>query len=96
MRQPLHGVVFRGVDKNNDGDIQDEGEVTIFFNGSGTDLPGGAAGTVKTPTWPEQNGNVSKLSDFITGMTVVDGAQHWGLPMGWVAGLEEFVEDPLF
>lgn len=27
---------------------------------------------------------------------VVDGAQHWGLPMGWVAGLEEYVEEPLF
>ena len=27
---------------------------------------------------------------------VVDGARHWGLPTGWVAGLEEYVEDPLF
>ena len=27
---------------------------------------------------------------------VVYGARHWGLPTGWVAGLEEFVEDPLF
>jgi hypothetical protein len=26
---------------------------------------------------------------------VVEGARHWGLPTGWVAGLEEFVEDPL-
>lgn len=27
---------------------------------------------------------------------VVDGAKHWGLPTGWVAGLEEYLEDPLF
>jgi len=27
---------------------------------------------------------------------VVEGAKHWGLPTGWVAGLEEFLEDPLF
>lgn len=26
---------------------------------------------------------------------VVDGARHWGLPGGWVAGLEEFLEGPL-
>ena len=27
---------------------------------------------------------------------VVEGARHWGLPTGWVAGLEEYVEEPLF
>jgi gamma-glutamylcyclotransferase (GGCT)/AIG2-like uncharacterized protein YtfP len=27
---------------------------------------------------------------------VVSGGRHWGLPTGWVAGLEEYVEDPLF
>ena len=27
---------------------------------------------------------------------VVAGARHWQLPMGWVAGLEEYVEEPLF
>ena len=27
---------------------------------------------------------------------VVYGARHWGLPTGWVAGLEEFTEEPLF
>jgi hypothetical protein len=27
---------------------------------------------------------------------VVAGGRHWGLPTGWVAGLEEYVEDPLF
>lgn len=27
---------------------------------------------------------------------IVDGGRHWGLPTGWVAGLEEYVEDPLF
>ena len=27
---------------------------------------------------------------------VVYGSRHWGLPTGWVAGLEEFIEEPLF
>ncbi len=27
---------------------------------------------------------------------VVAGARHWGLPTGWVAGLEEYLEEPLF
>jgi gamma-glutamylcyclotransferase len=27
---------------------------------------------------------------------IVAGGRHWGLPTGWVAGLEEYVEDPLF
>lgn len=27
---------------------------------------------------------------------VVGGARHWNLPTGWVAGLEEYVEEPLF
>ncbi len=27
---------------------------------------------------------------------VVEGGRHWGLPTGWVAGLEEYVEEPLF
>ena len=26
---------------------------------------------------------------------VVEGGRHWGLPTGWVAGLEEYVEEPL-
>jgi len=26
---------------------------------------------------------------------VVTGGRHWSLPMGWVAGLEEYVEEPL-
>lgn len=27
---------------------------------------------------------------------VVEGGHHWKLPAGWVAGLEEYVEEPLF
>ena len=26
---------------------------------------------------------------------IVEGGHHWKLPTGWVAGLEEYVEDPL-
>lgn len=28
--------------------------------------------------------------------TVVAGSRRWKLPSGWVAGLEEYVEEPLF
>ena len=27
---------------------------------------------------------------------IVAGGRHWGLPTGWVAGLEEYVEEPLY
>lgn len=26
---------------------------------------------------------------------IVDGGRHWSLPTGWVAGIEEYVEEPL-
>ena len=28
--------------------------------------------------------------------TMIRGARHWKLPAGWVVGLEDLVEDPLF
>lgn len=28
--------------------------------------------------------------------TMIRGARHWNLPAGWVVGLEDLVEDPLF
>jgi hypothetical protein len=70
----LNGVVLLGVDKNLDGDIQDKGEVVIFFNGSGNTLAGGLNGAVSSPTWfdPTSNGNVSKIPDFVVGMAVAD------------------------
>ncbi len=70
----LNGVVLLGVDKNLDGDIQDKGEVVIFFNGSGNTLAGGANGNVASPTWfdPTSNGKVNKISDFVVGMATAD------------------------
>lgn len=32
--------------------------------------------------------------DYVDAM--IRGARHWGLPAGWVLGLEDLVEDPLF
>ena len=44
---------------------------------------------------PENNGSLGDPSrDYMS--LVVAGGRHWGLPAGWVAGLEEYVEDPLF
>ena len=69
----VYGLVLRGVDKNNDGDLQDKGEVTIFFNGSGNDLAGGN-GNVKAPTWKDsQRGNTNDIKSFITALAEVNG-----------------------
>ena len=69
----VHGIVLRGIDLNNDGDLQDKGEVTIFFNGSGNDLAGGN-GTVKAPTWKDsQRGNTNDIKSFITGLAEING-----------------------
>ncbi len=70
----LNGVVLLGVDKNLDGDLQDKGEVVIFFNGSGNTLAGGANGNVSSPTWfdPSSNGKVNKIPDFVVGMASAD------------------------
>lgn len=40
------------------------------------------------------NGAYAPSRDYME--LVVAGGRHWGLPTGWVAGLEEYVEDPLF
>jgi len=70
----LNGVVLLGVDKNLDGDIQDKGEVVIFFNGSGNTLAGGANGKVASPSWfdPTTNGTVTKIPDFVVGIAVAN------------------------
>lgn len=36
----------------------------------------------------------SPSSDYVA--TMIRGARHWDLPAGWVVGLEDLVEDPLF
>ena len=41
-----------------------------------------------------QNGEHTPSRRYMT--LVVAGGRHWGLPTGWVAGLEEYVEEPLF
>lgn len=41
---------------------------------------------------PTTNGNGSKpSSDYLRLM--VDGSRHWSLPIGWIAGLEEHLEN---
>jgi hypothetical protein len=29
-------------------------------------------------------------------VAMINGARHWKLPAGWVMGLEDLAEDPLF
>jgi len=40
------------------------------------------------------NGNVQPSPDYLDAM--ITGARHWALPAGWVMGLEDLGEDPLF
>ncbi len=40
------------------------------------------------------NGDHRPDSDYLVAM--VNGARHWSLPAGWVLGLEDLEEDPLF
>ncbi len=40
------------------------------------------------------NGNHRPDPDYLDSM--IRGARHWSLPAGWVMGLEDFKEDPLF
>ena len=75
--EPLHGVVLRGVDLNNDGDLQDKGEVNVFFNGSGKDIKGGGVGTVKVTSWTDPTqGKVSEIGGFVTGLAEGEGVVY--------------------
>lgn len=72
--QKVQALVFRGVDKNLDGDLQDKGEVTLFFNGTGLPLPGGA-GLVQPTSWLDTrvNATVKEITSFLTGLAVANG-----------------------
>ena len=40
------------------------------------------------------NGDLRPSADYLQAM--VGGARHWRLPTGWVMGLEDLADDPLF
>lgn len=40
------------------------------------------------------NGEVQPTPEHLEAM--INGARHWSLPAGWVMGLEDLAEDPLF
>lgn len=42
----------------------------------------------------EPNGDHKPSPEYLA--TMVKGARHWSLPAGWVMGLEDIGEDPLF
>jgi cation transport regulator ChaC len=42
----------------------------------------------------EVNGDHRPNPDYLESM--INGARHWSLPAGWVMGLEELTDDPLF
>lgn len=42
----------------------------------------------------EPNGELAPAEEYLARM--VRGARHWSLPAGWVLGLEDLEEDPLF
>jgi gamma-glutamylcyclotransferase (GGCT)/AIG2-like uncharacterized protein YtfP len=42
----------------------------------------------------QPNGETSPSAEYLESM--INGARYWSLPAGWVMGLEDLVEDPLF
>lgn len=42
----------------------------------------------------EPNGDQKPAPEYLESM--INGARHWRLPAGWVMGLEDLAEDPLF
>lgn len=42
----------------------------------------------------EPNGDHKPEPEYLE--TMISGARHWSLPAGWVMGLEDLAEDPLF
>ncbi|HEU4318960.1 MAG TPA: gamma-glutamylcyclotransferase family protein [Acidimicrobiia bacterium] len=40
------------------------------------------------------NGEQRPSAEYLDSM--IEGARHWNLPAGWVMGLEDLTEDPLF
>lgn len=44
---------------------------------------------------PDQNGT-EQLPEIDYVNQIIKGARHWKLPAGWVVGLEDLIEDPLF
>lgn len=42
----------------------------------------------------EPNGELKPTTEYLESM--INGARHWSLPAGWVMGLEDLAEDPLF
>lgn len=42
----------------------------------------------------EPNGELKPTPEYLKSM--INGARHWSLPAGWVMGLEDLAEDPLF
>jgi len=66
--------VLRGIDLNQDGDLQDAGEVTIFYNGSGTTLRG-----VASPTFFNRASNqpVTSILDFNNGLCALNGLVYF-------------------
>jgi hypothetical protein len=70
----LHGIVLRGIDFNQDGDLQDAGEVTIFYNGSGATLRG-----VQPPSFLNRATNqpVTSIIDFNSGMCAAGGRVYF-------------------
>ncbi|MGD2059379.1 MAG: gamma-glutamylcyclotransferase [Acidimicrobiia bacterium] len=42
----------------------------------------------------EPNGEIRPSAEYLESM--INGARYWSLPAGWVMGLEDLAEDPLF
>lgn len=95
--QSVWGAVFE-VPQNQaaglDGAEEREGR-TPFDGFTAVDRQGGRHRvlTHTAPSPPKPGRRHPPSADYME--IVVEGARHWGLPAGWVAGLEEHVTGPL-
>lgn len=70
-----------------------EGRVAAW-NSQAVDREGNKHDCLTFVSQAEENGEHHPNSEYLASM--VNGARHWSLPAGWVMGLEDLGEDPLF
>lgn len=99
VHDPAH-TVWGGVFDIPEGEIdslvvaeKEEGRVEGFDN-KAVDRAGNKHDCLTFVATTEPNGDHRPSQQYLDAM--VRGAKHWSLPAGWVMGLEDLGEDPLF
>ena len=64
------------------------------FDAKAVDREGNKYECLTFVTVEEPNGELQPSPEYLESM--INGARHWSLPAGWVMGLEDLGDDPLF